>query len=292
MGRNLLILGALFCLTGCEVLFWLTLNPAGLPCKTNLEAGETACVAGYVCIEGLCQLADAQGVGQACTIDDECEDGLVCRDHYLNDANQCENDQYDRICETGDSSVNSLSGGKACREVCDPSNIESWTSVCENGEFCFPDRVAAVSGYCQAGNCRNDTECGNDALCVFKDVNPDPTDVLGGGLCFETCSPLNCNPVGGCVGCRTDDDVDGDNAPDVMNCAPRESLERLVCQKAGPGQRLDNCLNQEDCGPGLACINEQCLAWCTTVPGEPDCNAGEICNAVSNSPVNNLGYCF
>lgn len=274
--------------SGCQILFWLSITDDGLPCRAPTAEDPQVCLAGYVCIDGVCRTKEILDEGDPCTADVECQEGLLCRNHYSEEV--CEPNDHDLNCVVARSEAKLLDDGLRCRRVCNP--LLSLADQCPPGNYYYPDeeRVSTEGGYCQPGTCATDTECGNGAVCIGDATNPDPNGDLGSGRCFRSCNPLTCNTVGGCNGCITED-TNGDEVEEVMGCEPAEVLDRTVCVPAGNVPYRGVCSTTDICQAGAFCPSdvERCLPYCASNGGAPACNTanGEVCVNVDN----NFGYC-
>jgi len=275
-------------LAGCQILFWLSLSDDGLPCRTPTPEDPQVCLAGYVCIDNVCRTKAILDEGDPCAADTECQDGLLCRNHYGDDV--CEKFDHDLNCVVARSAAKQLDDGLRCRRECNP--ILALAEQCPPGNYCYPDerRVSNEGGYCQPGTCATDTECGNNAVCIGEATNPDPNGDKGSGRCFRSCNPLTCNSVGGCNGCPIED-TNGDDIDEVMGCEPAELLSQTVCVPAGPIPHRSVCSVTDVCQAGAFCPSDvsRCLPYCASNGGAPACNTanGEVCVNVDN----NFGYC-
>jgi len=285
---------------GCEILFWTSIDPHGLPCRTPTAENPQVCLAGYTCIEGTCRKAAALSEGDPCDADSECGvvggEQMVCRNHF--EANTCEANDYDINCTVG-RALGLANPGRVCQRVCNP--LENPYGTCALGYACWVDEEggSALGGYCQPGVCATDADCGSGAWCAFRDENPDPTDTFRGGRCFRACDPLQCNPASGCVGCPTED-VDGDGLADIMGCEPEPSafnnLSRMACQVSGAAPARAVCGPNDICQPGNMCASadgngtETCRPYC--LRSAATCNAGEGCLALPGAEGEAYGVCF
>jgi hypothetical protein len=265
---------------GCNIFFWVALT-SPLPCP---------CDNGYACnSENRCVPAEGTDEEQPCDVDDECADGLVCRDRYR--AGACEGYEYDLVCSVG-RNLDQVSGTR-CRRECNP--LLGAVDQCDPGYVCFPDEEGAAvgGGYCQPGTCATDGQCGANGLCVGRAANPDPNDEYGGGLCYRICDPLTCDATG-CASCPADD-LDDDDFEEVLGCEPMEVIDRLACIQSGDVPVGGVCGGADLCEPGSFCAlgasstsQGVCFEYCRRAGGNPACNAPLVCTGIINDVV---GYC-
>ena len=287
---------------GCTVLFGISFDPSGLPCRTPDGTDNRECLSGYTCVDGTCVRAAAKGPGDDCANDEECEDGLVCRDQYYSSDEDgifnCDDYLDSSNCGLGQT----LHGeGAKCRQKCEPGN----DTACPDGQRCFSDLDAEVSGFCQAGVCgASISDCGQNQICL-DNTNDDATASSGGsGLCFAQCDPLQCNRNNtnvSCDSCPTNDDMNGDGIPEVFGCEPYNAEEApFICVVAGErttGQTCDYV--SQFCSPGHFCQLDQgslegaCRQYCNADTGSPACDGLATCNRMQdrNGQLLEVGYC-
>jgi hypothetical protein len=302
---GLLFILSLLLGNGCTLLFGLSFDPAGLPCRTPTAEDSRSCLDGYTCVDNTCVAASAKNAGQDCANDDECEDGLVCRDHYYFSDKEgiynCDDYESSLNCSLGQ---NLFSLGAKCRVICNPSTSNH--GDCPKGQRCFSDLDPEISGYCQAGVCgRSIADCGGNRICQ-DNTNDDTAESTGGsGLCFQECDPLDCpinNTATSCGDCPTDDDLNGDEIPEVMGCEPHDTQRApFVCIQSGLQTTGQSCNYSNDfCAPGNYCLVDnssnnsgRCRQYCDPAGGAPACSGGATCNQMQNDDGQfiNTGYC-
>jgi hypothetical protein len=259
-----------------------------------LKAHPCPCADGYACVDEVCVPADALQLDQACTEDAQCDADLICRDKF---GPTCNPFDLNANCTAG--AQNQGPQGEQCRQVCNPA--QPWLEQCRPGEACYPDVDGNTgAGYCQAGACAGDTECGLNALCMGRNINPDTAGENGSGQCFRGCDPFNCEG-GDCSDCPPED-VDGDGLDDLLACTPipewGEFLNRTVCLPAGAVPAGGVCSTTDVCRPGSFCDFQDiattgtglCRQYCRTAGGQPACNAPEQCTGVVDQ-FSGIGFC-
>lgn len=263
--------------SGCTLWAVLNQDPDGLPCADD---PVRPCLDGYTCVDygddlRLCRKVATGDEGALCNADLECQDGLVCRDFY------------ELSCDPGSSDLNCQLGqgeGKRCRRVCNPS--ASPAGQCVAGQRCFlpADPADTVTGWCQAGTCALNSDCGTnpssnlDNLCFAPQNPPGPS-----GLCALGCDPLQCNPTTGCAGCPIDQagcEPFGDLNLAQYGCVPPGS--------AGYGEGCDavNVFCQAGSFCFLRATGGFCAQFCNAQGGSPACEVGR-CNPITAQ----VGYC-
>ena len=283
---------------GCSAWFAFNYDVAGLPCRAPTADDPRACLVGYTCIDtdpndddpGTCVPAQALTENEPCQADEECEEGLLCRDHFYNETGRCDANDYDSVCDKA--TQLGLSDGFRCRRECNPSGD---SSQCPDGQRCYDDELDRGDGYCQVGVCATDAECGNTQFCVERGLNPDPDGEDGSGLCWKRCDPLACSPQG-CNGCPNED-INGDQIDDILGCEPYEEFRRMVCIAAGDvpyGSPCDNVT--QFCQPGSFCASDgtanYCAKFCDVNGSQPACEeAGQTCNALDPTNLPGVGIC-
>ncbi|MFZ9886501.1 MAG: hypothetical protein ACO3JL_03270 [Myxococcota bacterium] len=273
----LLVLSSLLASSGCTLWFLLNEDPEGLPC----DEPPTECLAGYTCVDGRCLRAAVGGVGDQCQEDGECTDGLVCTNAY--DEGSC---GADINCSLGRSDPDGAT--LRCRRVCNPNDDPRDT--CAPGERCFPDEKG--QGWCQQGTCTGGSDCGRNDLndlqnvCVGASINP-----TGSGLCTYGCDPLGCNPLSGCPDCPQ---ANAAGQAAVFGCEPYEGvLYNVGCIEAGSVPHGGPCdVSNAFCQAGAFCLFDggqtgRCARFCRVGGGNPECDAGQACNPITNQ----FGYC-
>lgn len=260
---------------GCSIWALVNHDPDGLPCADTAPF----CLDGYTCVKQsdgvrICRKAAVGEEGASCTDDEECKEGLVCRDFY---EIGCEKDDgRDPNC------LRAPKEGRRCRRECIPAQPAD--QQCPPGQRCFEGAPNdTTTGWCQVGTCELSSECGTnpannlDNLCITPVNPPGPS-----GLCALGCDPLRCNPVSGCAGC-----IDG-----LRGCQPAGPLGPGVpfaCLPDGDVPYGSPCAGL-DCLPGSFCLSTGAGAYCAQLcrypNGAPACEVGR-CNQIDG----NVGYC-
>lgn len=301
--RTLFCLGLLTLVSGCTLLFGISFDPAGLPCRIPDETDSRECLAGYTCVDGTCVRAAAKGPGEDCSQDSECEDGLVCRDQYFQSDQEGVFNCDDYLDSSNCSLGRNLHGqGAKCRQTCEPGTGHS---ECADGQRCFSDLDDEISGFCQGGVCGASVfDCGQNQLCL-DNTNDDATAAEGGsGLCYSECDPLQCNRNNtniSCDICPTNDDLNGDGIPEVFGCEPFNAIEApFICLVAGNQTTGETCdYVSQFCSPGNFCQLNQgqaqgiCRQYCNADTGSPACDGAATCNRMQdrNGQALSVGYC-
>ena len=264
----LVLAGVMVVSAGCTIFYLVEQDPEGLPCDPT-----GGCLANYICVEGYCRTAAQGGPGTQCTLDDECEDGLICADAYAED--QCANDIN---CALG------AGEGLRCRTICNPA--EPARDNCPGGDRCHADQTAAVQGWCQSGTCELDSDCGTNTLSNLPNLCSDISNVGAAGLCFLGCDPLQCSPAAGCSGCPVE----------KSGCEPVDLITRFGCIEPGTAPHQSTCGQGVYCQAGSFCFIADgqttgvCARFCDVQGGAPACDAPARCNAIDAN--SNVGICL
>lgn len=195
-----------------------------LPCT-----GAGNCAPGYTCLtdtEGnRCVPDGARNDGESCSRTSQCSSGLICDDK------DCRRDEAN--CPN-----------RLCRQPCDPSDPGSCAA---DSQLCWlandlDPAHAGGKGFCEEGDCINDSECTADELCLR----------LGSvtkGLCTDRCDPLEPN------------DCEAGNSCRPHGGDPRQT----ACAPEGRAQGGEAC-GQESCIIGFICIEDlQAVERCAQV---------------------------
>ena len=139
-----------------------------------------------------------------------------------------------------------------------------------------------------AGCDSNNPPAGTDAGTADSGTTPDGGggDVDGGGPGVDSGMMMGefCGIAGGCdvlaqTACMGGEACYYTNSMD---------MSRTGCFSAGAGAIGATCTNVNDCGVGLTCGGGECATYCCS---STDCTGGAICTALTDDPMNGLGYC-
>jgi hypothetical protein len=270
------------------------------PAGTRCEAGQCVqnasctddgdCPALQECIDALC--TDRA----ACTEDADCPSTETCEEGTCLPIGDCEDDDdcpafahcEDGQCVTNDAceSDDDCPTAQACTDgYCVDRDTCTEHTDCEPTELCDPDGICQPIGACIDDDdcppnaaCEDDVCTQNDA-CDDNDDCPD-TQTCIDGLCSDnlTCSEDSDCPLNqSCI-----DEVCTYNPAciDDLDCPVTERCVDEMCTRIG-----DDCTEHDDCGPGNACDNGQCVrAPCTSAAECDDgafCNGNEICDPLA-----------
>jgi len=274
----------------------------GEPCESFME-----CVAGMICV----QMTELDSYCmQACNAElgEGCEGSMSCLDLGIDGRlGICSADCEDECPAEGASRCDEAGGVQSCIYV-EGELCLSWgpSSPCPEESFCNPE-----FGTCEAGGCRVDEDCDNDANMNFY-CNPEThgCDLIEcenyGGICDEQ------NPDGVCIGLPM-------NAPEtgvcLNSCDPleiecgmegicdwwfvgEEPEPRFVCISAGETQEYEDCSTNR-CGWGMVCTpipeGEEyiyaCLYYCD-MSVENDCQAEQECAPYEGFLPAGVGICL
>jgi hypothetical protein len=250
---------------------------------TNLPNG-TSCGDDLVCFNGACR--------EGCTIDADCDDGLLCNgvetcDSITNqcqagtgpgDGTQCGGDTdvcINEVCESVQCVTdghcpddgNVCTGAPSCGGdyTCQTgANVDNGT-VCGAGDVCF-------DGTCREG-CTTDAECDDGLVC-----NGTETCDLGTFTCQSGTAPGDGTQCGAtaldiCLGdvCDTVECTEDMHCPDDGNvCTGAPSCGGDYTCQAGANEP-----NGSVCGSELVCFDGTCREGCTT---DAECDDGLVCN--------------
>ncbi|MBN2498055.1 MAG: hypothetical protein JXR96_25925 [Deltaproteobacteria bacterium] len=201
---------------------------------------ECQCYSGESCIGGVC--TPSGGDEFECTVDEDCPEGQVCRDH------SCRPES----CTT--------------REDCEgPVCL-----VCRNGQcteppgICQGDQDCCVGYHCNFGTCVPDvTGCQDDNDCIA--IDPE-FPVCRDNVCVHECERD--------VDCLIEGEVCVDNHCEPTGCTPQSCDQELgrgyYCDTAS-GDCLPGCDSNDDC------ISPETCNYATHQCGTTDC-CGGICD--------------
>ena len=268
--------GALYCNTD-TLPFLCATDPATVVTCQQPEGPHAFCLESTCNPDtGACVVApDHEGLacddGDACTLDDRCQQG-VC---------------------AGDVEANCTDGNLCTDDSCDPAagclNVPN-TLPCFDGSFCTQGDSCG-GGSCQPGpteaDCNDGNPCTTDSCdpvagCVHT---PNTLACDDGNACtaVDTCAGGKCVGVGA-VPCNDSNPCTTDTCePDVgcvfsVNDAP--CTDGNVCT-TGDHCHLGGCISSGvlPCDDGNACTDDQCkpLAGCEHLPNSLKCDDGNAC---------------
>lgn len=227
-------------------------------CARACDPDAPACPERQVC-SGVVERAGQQ-TGNCCSI----PDGQAC-----NVVTNCGCGQ-EQACQVVDAS------GKAqCRPVSSP--VGPYAS-CAQGPC--PALHMCVDGVCQR-YCDPERGCGTEGVACTPVATYEgvPFEASPPSFCRRGCdllSPLE--PAAGLRACGAG-----------ATCSYDTELNVAGCRRAGTGEQATACDTTSDCGPGFACLFQQCRRWCE--PAGDDCSAGETCSNVRARAGRDLGLC-
>ena len=214
------------------------------PCK------DVVCRGDQVCNNGVCECPPGQiEIGGICQVPECTSDG------DCGPCEKCENNQ--------------------CVSTCRADQICDGNGVC----ICPPDTIE-VNGVCTAGNCIDDSQCGDCESCVgnqctnncradqvcVNDVCQCPPDTIEvNGICVagNCIDDSQCGDCESCVGnqCTNNCRADQVCVNDVCQCPPDHVEANGLCV---PG----NCVDDSECGDCESCVGNQCTN---------NCRADQVC---------------
>lgn len=229
--------------------------PEGAPCDLD----GLACGPGLVCTGGVCE--PLSGLGESCTSDGHCEEGLRCGETTL-----CE-----PLPRTGEPCVE----GDRCATPCDVCRPEGAARDLRcgprggEGEPCSGHDHCRLGFYCEGGEgvCLPTLPTGG--ACTENEQCDDRTAFCDGGRCArlgrvgEDCDgPFTCEDGLYCAGgeCRAGEEGDpcGDDFDCMSYVCDGDGLgSEGVC--APPGEAGDACSSETECGEGLGCVEGVCI---------------------------------
>lgn len=162
--------------------------------------------------------------------------------------------------------------------VCVPAGEKAVGEECSNQNQCSDGvcmGIASVEGQRCFKYCKSDGDCGGGIQCLGLDGEDWQICGLDADE-YETCNLLsqNCSdPADGCYWAAS-------------------SINQPICQKAGAGEKKEDCGTSSDCMKGLDCLNSgKCYQICNTAEGgEPSCDS-PFTSCVANYPAQGAGWC-
>lgn len=214
---------------------------------------DNPCPGGYSCRVNKCVELGSLREDETCTLTDQCQEGLICRDY-----------------------------------TCQPGCLDIWyLDDCQPGSWCKPvpgETVPTRDGELPAGECVP-SEC-NPAVSDFCTGGPAcvsiATDI---GACLPYCE-YSFDSDGYYDGCADDGGID-------YACQPLGLTSVPVCFPAGvsgaPTVGLPGCdAVRNPCAGGNICFNVVCRQLCSEAQLDP-CGTGEVCAAVGQRA--DLAFC-
>ncbi|MDE0882059.1 MAG: hypothetical protein OSB21_05645 [Myxococcota bacterium] len=197
---------------------WLVCDEAIGACMPQSCAGDQTCPDGMVCEEGIwCLPAEGPGPG-GCGNDADCPGDQVCRrdrcfDPSIGEACNDNNDCGEGLaCRDGRCIPADAPGGDRCREASD----------CDQGQLCR--RGQCEDGGGDGERCRNNDQCGNGFACV----NNRCTAENGGGGCVnnDQCADGQICQDGNCIEDNQAACTNNTDCADGQLCVERQCLQQ------------------------------------------------------------------
>lgn len=281
-------------------------------CDTAAAAAGTACqrTGG---LSGVCDGARTPSCVE-CVSAEQCNDGVDCTDDSCQPNGTCRHVANNARCDDGVfcNGVETCTAAGGCSRGQAPSCPD--TNVCaDNGCDEAANACVAVPlstgactqandqpGVCRAGVCSppivcavGETRCANGSLQV---CNAARTEFVTQSACA-----FGCNVQG--TGCNLCTPALCSVAPDSCTLSATCSLDGLSCQRVQCAPRLcvqgvcRECVNANDCDPGEACTDNQCVAGCNAaLCGVAGCNAAgtacDVCNVATDCSDPDLTDCL
>jgi Cys-rich repeat protein len=234
---------------------------------------DTDCLQGLVCDHGKCDVTGAPA-GTACKENDDCQAGLLCIGGICDTPDGggvgC-NDNGD--CMPGQVCVNGQ-----CTDATDDMGVNVSTS-CNDNTDC-PAGQVCTAGQCTAGNtpCNVDADCAAGETCQNGQCAPAPS---GGPVDMASPGPMSCTVDADCPVGQTCQNGQCASSGGPVDMAGPVSVDGGTCTSGGPGQLGDPCLLDSDCACLLICSrNGYCRQGCVLRPA--NCYNGYICNTMTN----------
>ena len=274
---------------------------------TALKAGDTcdekiACPENMICKEGKCS--------QYCEIDDDCENGYICKlgDCLLKDCsnNLCNNSISQISCNDNNDCPENFHCDMNLHQCKEDENI---SHRCIDDSDCDPDMVCHVdSGQCveEDVDCQSDADCENDRECNIETGNCEEDRCTSDSDCFngEKCDVESgeCLAIEGCednTDCLNGEYCDRETGQcvDISNRCDSDSdcNNGYKCELTTGECVPDNsdCSSNSDCPSGMQCDIESgnCIQDTSSCQTDADCPAGFICELSSHSCIRSSVEC-